>query len=399
MKNALPFALLGATLLLTACEDPSNVGVGLIGEEGGEPVVERVDLAAFDSTGGRDVTGNTALVLAGRVDDPLLGTLAATGYLDFSAVGAEDLAGFRDTTLASATLQLVPDYVYGDTTGTVTLELRSVAEEVGNAEAASASADTTLPAGELITSFSFPLTDTLVSVPLPAAWVAAKDTTLRSERATSVFHGFQIAPAPGDVGTVVGFDRSESRLRAIAGADTVFFGEGNNGVKAFSSLERTGEVALPPDRVLLQDGIGPRLRLDLDLETSDLLGNALNRAEIRLYPDTLALDGSATLHRPRPPVLLLYAVEEDGSEFLSAVGELRDEGYYAFSDASGSGGGTVQVSLRTVLQRDLLGDPFFDHFEIAVPSSFNTLNPLLFYGAGADETAPRAVLTLTESGA
>ena len=194
MKKAAPLALLLASLSVAACEDPSNVGVGLVGEGGGEPVVERVELAEFEDVEGTDVTGGTQLVLAGRVNDPLLGTLSATGHLDFDAVGGADVAGFRDTTLASATLQLVPNYAYGDTTTEVTLQLSSVPDEFN---AAGATADTTLPAGEPIATFRFAPTDTLVSVPLPEAWIAANDTTLRSTRATSIFHGFQIAPAPG----------------------------------------------------------------------------------------------------------------------------------------------------------------------------------------------------------
>ena len=174
----------------------------------------------------------------------------------------------------------------------------------------------------------------------------------------------------------------------------MLFGEGNSGVKGLSSLARTGEPAVPDGRVLFQDGVGPRLRVGFDFDADSLVGNALNRAELRLYPDTLALDGSGSFVRPRPATLLLFGVDEDGGEVVSAVGELDEEGgYYVFGGAGGTG---VQFPLRVVLQRYLLGETPFDHFEIVVPSGVNTLSPLLFYGPGTGETAPQLELVLTE---
>lgn len=386
MKPVPLFALAGALLLLTACEDPSNVGLGLVGEGGGEPVVQRVDVSPFEAVAAaRDVTGNRQRLLAGRVADPLLGTISATGYFDFTALDGDDVGGFRDTTLVSATLQLTPDYVYGDTTSPVTFTLRSVPEEL---DAADAPADTTLPEGDVITSFSFVPTDSLVSVPLPASWIAENDTTLRSEQVTSVFHGFELAPASGTDGAVVGFNQAGSRLQAVAGADTVSFGAaGNNtGVKSITNLARAGEPALPADRVLLQDGLGPRVRLSLDLSEADLLGEALNRVALHLYPDTLALDGSSGFYRPRPPALALYGVLEDGTEAEVATAVLDEAGRYAFSSND----------LRAILQGALLGEETFDHYEIVVPSVVNTISPVLFYGPGSGETAPQMQLVVTE---
>ena len=316
MKHVSLPAFFSALLLFTctACEDPSNVGVGLVGE-GGEPVLETIDVTEFDTTAERDVTGNTQRLLAGTVADPLLGTITATGFLDVLTTAGDDVTGFRDSALVSATLQLVPDYVYGDTTREVTLTLFDVPEEVN---ATSAFADTTLAAGAAITTFSFLPTDTLVTIPLPGTWIAANDTTLRSTSLTSVFHGFQLAAAPGSNSAVVGFDRSESLLEAVAGTDTVFFGQTTTssvGFKSLTSISREGEPALAVEREVLQDGIGPGVRLDFDVSTTDLLGEALNRAEIVVYTDASTLEQNAPAGFARPPLDLveLVGVNEEGN--------------------------------------------------------------------------------------
>ena len=397
MKHPFLPAFFGALFLLVcaACEDPSNVGVGLVGE-GGEPVLERADAVRLDTTAKRDVTGNTQRLLAGTVADPLLGTIAAEGFLDVLTISGDDVAGFRDTMLTSATLQLVPDYVYGDTTQEVAFTLFSIPEEFN---ATSAFADTTITAGEAITTFRFLPTDSLVTVPLPETWIAEYDTTLRSTSLTSVFHGFKLAAAPGSGNAVVGFDRSETVLEAIAGADTVLFGQtsGNTvGFKSLTSLSREAEAALILDRAVLQDGVGPGVRLDFDLDT--FVGEALNRAEIHVYADMQALQQNTPAGFARTPIetVELIGVDEDGnvpslpdgSPVLSIFAEADEEGRLRFSSNV----------LRVLIQEKLLErEGEIDHFELRAPPALTTISPLLFYPVGSGETAPQVQLTLTNT--
>ena len=401
MKHPFLPALLGALFLLTcaACEDPSNVGLGLIGE-GGEPVLERVDATRLDTTARRDVTGNTQRLLAGTVADPLLGTITAEGFLDVLNVSGDNVASFRDTMLTSATLQLVPDYVYGDTTREVTLTLFEMPEEFN---ATSAFGDTTLTAGEAITTFSFRPTDSLVTVPLPETWIAENDTTLRSTSVASGFHGFKLASVPGSGSAVVGFDRSETVLEAIAGADTVFFGQssGNTvGFKSLTSLSREGEPTLLTDRTVLQDGVGPGVRLDFrdNLEDSDLLGEALNRAEVVVYADLLTLQQNTPAGFVRPPIepVELVGVDEDGnvprlpdgSPLLSILAEIDEEGRLRFSSNV----------LRVLIQEVLLGrDNDIDHFELQAPPALTSISPLFLFPVGSGDTTPQVQLTIANA--
>ena len=399
MKHPFLPALLGALFLFTcaACEDPSNVGVGLIGE-GGEPVLERVDAARLDTTAKRDVTGNTQRLLAGTVADPLLGTITAEGFLDMLNVSGDNITSFRDTMVTSATLRLVPDYAYGDTTRQVALTLFSMPEEF---DATSALADTTLMAGVAITTFSFLPTDSLVTVPLPETWIAENDTTLRSTSVASGFHGFKLAAVPGSGNAVVGFDRSETVLEAIAGADTVFFGQSSgttSGFKSLTTLSREGEPVLPSDRAVLQDGVGPGVRLDLDLTDTAFLGEALNRAEVVVYADLFMLQQSAPAGFVRPPIepVELVGVDEDGnvpslsdgSPLLSIFAELDEEGRLRFSSNV----------LRVLMQEVLLErDSDIDHFELRAPPALTSISPLFLYPVGSGETAPQVQLTIANT--
>ncbi len=111
-------------LLATGCDDPSAVGIGLIDEEG-LPVTVRLPADSVLTASQKDRTGNTARVLAGRVADPLVGTLSATGYVDFVMSGT----ALVDTTIVGVRLELPRDYVYGDTLGSVTLALHDMTED------------------------------------------------------------------------------------------------------------------------------------------------------------------------------------------------------------------------------------------------------------------------------
>ncbi|MFQ5572124.1 MAG: hypothetical protein ACE5G0_20800, partial [Rhodothermales bacterium] len=192
-----PLLLFGFLLLsFAACDDPSGVGVGLI-EEGGEPVVRALSPTFFDETPMNDITGQNILsgvgsrVLTGQVNDPMFGDITATGYVDF--LSTFDTTG--SPTILGAALRLIPNYAYGDTTNAVTLNLTDLIE-IWSPDGARA--DTTLPTGSFVTSFSFTPSDTLVDVPLPEPWVTDRDTTLSSAFFAENFHGFALETVSGN---------------------------------------------------------------------------------------------------------------------------------------------------------------------------------------------------------
>lgn len=300
--------LLAGVLLLSACDDPSNVGLGLVGGEGGEPELVRLPAAPFTVTESvREIGGATTLVLAGRVADPLLGTQQATAYVDFgdpARFGQGDLTRFRSSTVREVYLQMPRRYLYGDTTSAVAYALRSLTGEFNQIGTRT---DTTITPGAQITSFTYALPDSLVRVPLPSTWVAANDTTLRSSVFPASFNGFQIAATSGNA--IVGFTPGTIRMFAVSAQDTVVY----TANKTVTTTERLSAPALPPDYVLVQDGYPHARRVELSIGQIGVSPPGLSRLALELEVDTtLIRQAPPNFVRPRLSTLEFIGFDDEG---------------------------------------------------------------------------------------
>lgn len=387
MRCSLSWLAFGAcVLLLTACEDPSNVGLGLVGEEVDAPDIIMVTPSRFDTVATSDVTGNVSRVLAGRVEDALAGTVEATGYVDFlSTTSASD--AFREGPVTAATLLLQPDYVYGDSLATLTLMLRNLVTEW---DAQDATADTTLEAAGEVTTATFRPVDSLVTVPLPAAWVEARDTTLRGTTFGTSFPGFELTATGGNA--VAGFARTGSGLQVVSGGDTLRFPI----VETLTHLEQTSPPTFEqPERVVLKDGLG--LDVQLDVALGDLLDtfDVINRSRLQVTIDTVLLRSNAAsgFVRPLPPIVQLLVVDEAGASFfLDADGNPQPAAETTPSD------GVLTFdspALRQVFELLAAGETDgLDHFRLRIPTASNSVSIAPLYDLATDD-GPEVVLTVT----
>lgn len=370
-----PLALAALLLGLTACEDPSNVGIGLIGETGGTPETLRLDPTTFAPVPARDVTGNQGRVLAGRVADPLLGTLSANAYLDVTSRSKS----FGTAAIDAASLRLRRSYLYGDSTATLTLVVRSMP---ASWDASLAQSDTTLQPGAEVARYTIAPTDTVFNLPLPTAWISTYGPILRDTSFVNAFHGFELSVSSG--GAVVGFDAAKSQLRTVTGADTITFAFG----KTLTTIRRAGTPTLPPGTVLLQDGTGPELEVDLDLAAAGLGPVAVNRARLRLTADTLTLEQGTPpgFVRPRLNAFQLVGETATGGEVLLSTNVFVDaDGHVDFASND----------LRRLLQERALGTSSIRRLFVRVPPALVSVNPILFYDTTRTERAPAYFLTLT----
>lgn len=368
-RHLLP--ILGGLLMLASCDTTSsNVGIGLV-EQGAEPVVRELTPTVFEQIPFNDVTGAQPRVLAGKVIDPTVGTITTSGYIDFT--GSFDST---DTSpLSSVTLRLALDYVYGDTMAPVTLNLHEITEDW---ESLGRKADTTVTVGNMITTLTFAPTDSLVIVALPETWIADNDTTLRSRLFGTSFHGFALEAVSGEA--VVGFNFVESDLRLITEADTFDFAL----TRTISGIRREGEPILPEGRLLLQDGAGPSITFNFDLEGFD--DTPLNGVILRIFADTASVQAAApNFVRPFLQTVQIVQITEAEDAFLIAEATLSDDGDYRFSDPR----------LSALFQQKFFGVDLFDHLELRVPVLNNTINFMLLYDAASGEMAPEALLTLS----
>ena len=383
-------ALLAFALLLAACEDPSDAGLVLVGEEGGAPETRVLPLrnavSVQDDTL-RSVTGNADRLLAGNVQDDLVGRISTTGYLD---VGLTDTDQRGDAAAVSAAvLELSRDYVYGDTLAPVTLTLRDMPEEWTPTD--QFTADTTLNTGAAITQFTFAPTDTLVSVELPPAWVQANTSTLLDTDTSfaNAFHGFALEGTAGNA--TPGFTAAGSALLVVTGEDTTRFGT----TKTFTHVGVDRTQATDPrgeERLLLQNGTGLAVRFTLRRDSLLALLKAptasINRALLRFTADLDLSESAGSFARPAPQTVRLYGADEGQSSFAPIAEFTLSDGQLELND-------TDAEVLRRLIQNGIRGSSVPNLYRLQIPGG-NTLDALFFYNADASaERAPQLSLTYT----
>lgn len=391
----------------TACEDPSSVGLGLVGDDA-TPRTDTLTVDALSPLNQASVTGNTNQILVGTVDDPALGLMEAQGYINFAR--SEDDLTSPTAPVDSVFLEFEPGYVYGDTTATLTLELFDIqTDEQWSAQGARS--DTSLTTGDLITSTTFSAADTLVTVRLPASWIAANEDVLITapEEFNEAFRGFKLTARRDAAGAIIGAGQQGLRLAIFSQAQRT----DATPQSPITSLERRGGGTLPADRVLVQDGFAPSEDLNvpngafftIDFSVASLPETALNGADLRLFADTTVFDATPPgFVRPRPDNLRLVAVDGDGDVvFEDEQGQVTvfeaqvfftEDGQLRFRDPATNSA----RSLRRYVQEarlDALPDAVAG-LELRFPTNQNTINPVVLRGPMApSDVLPRLYVTFT----
>ncbi len=386
--SALVQATAGLALLaLSACQDPSTVGLGLIDDDASNPNVRvlaatSVDTVGFDlvTSGLADLaTPTQARVLVGSVLDALYGDATATAYVD--AIAPTLPSGFGDRPVTRVTLELRRDYVYGDTTTALPVELRQV---TATWSPTGLPADTTLATGELLTTTTMTASDTLAVFTLPATWVAANDSLFTSTAFASSFEGFELrTPTVPGAGAVVGFNvaaASGSVLRVATARDTVSFRLS----EVFSRVTRGAAGLAPMGRRLLRAGVGEGLRFVFDY--TGVLQLPLAQAVFRLPIDRTLAGPTGAFVRPLASEVALFVRPRTGDPLF--VTTVRTVG-------TGDARTVSNSSLTSLVQSLLLDAASYRDFQVRFPTTPVSLDvlPLVIDGA-TPATQPRLSLTV-----
>lgn len=401
-------------LLFTGCDDPSAVGLDVGDDEleGGVPASSQAaatNLATFTEA---PATANVNVnldwrVLAGSVDDPLTGRIAAEGYVDVRSTQLTDGILNAAPSELTAALVLERELVHGDTTQAVTYDLFDLAEE---ADITGATADESFladPNPIAGSPFSYtPEEDTLAVFELPQSWVdehadVLRDTTDGGDVFESNFNGFKLVATSGNA--VVGFDPGSSFLRlsgpsdeADTERDTVSFLVN----RSFSHIERQSPPSVPPsDRLVLVDGLGIGLTFDVDFEGAplDTLKNAsVNRAELIVPVDTLGLQENLPPNFARPYENVRFRITANTTSNVPSCqfipGVVPVEGSDDDDDAPllcevavllGAAPGSAFVpngTAQPLMQQSLLRGSLYDNYRVHIatnppsPQNFTGLN-------------------------
>lgn len=361
--------LLFSLLVLAACTDPtSDVGLNLLGESGSLHT-QTLTATSFSPSSLVDITGAAPRVLVGGADDPLTGQVEASGFLDF----AGEFSGAPSDAISAVQLRLVRDYDFGDTTGVLQFSLHQVLAEW---DQSGLKANTALTIGPEIINVNVATRDSLIMIDLPASWIDANENLLRSDNFGSEFYGFAFIDNGSE--QVVGFNSTSTTLVATSTAGPTTFTVSST----YTKFDRKTEPAAPDEFVLFQDGTGPAIALDFDLEFyfSD---RSINGAVLTFSADTIASQHTPpNFVRPLLHRLQLVAVTSDQEAPAILVGEadLTGEGKYRFS------GQDLSVFFQSVF----LGTLEYDYLELRAPVINNGLNTVLLYGINAGNLSPRA---------
>ncbi len=381
-----------AVLLLSACEDPSNVGLGVIGESGGDPVRMELPPTAQRSEFEPTVTSNVrsslgytigaARILTGSVVDPVFGTVVTKAYIDVARTSSGS-TDYESGALTSVELILAPNYVYGDTMATTEL----VISEMGfDWPATNLPADTSLTVGAEIVRVEFPYPDSTITIAFPDDWILAHAADLLSVDIADRLDGFELSTT--DPSAVVGFNASSALFRI-----TTSTGVGDLIVsKIFTHVERTGDGAIPAGRAVLQDGTGQGLGFDFNFAADSIQGSAISRVVIELMIDQETL-GDTPEHfvRPAPAQFDFLGIREDGTTQLLRSAVAGSESIRFVSTTAATGERTI---LRTV-QRASAGNPDYVTYRVVISETQAAVNPILVFDSSADSDNPKAILTLT----
>lgn len=376
------------------CEDPSNVGLGLIGESGGDPV--RMHLPSFErpydyepslTSNVRTSLGYSAgavRVLAGTVNDPLFGTIAAKGYIDVTLSSSQS-SDYRNGTITSVQLELQPNYVYGDSVATTSVVISEMQEAWPSTAMTS---DTTLPAGVEITRVDFSYAnDTSLVVDFPEEWFSSRSAVLLSANILDEFHGFELSTT--DPAAVVGFDATSGIVHIVTTtgtADLVIS-------KIFTHLDRSGDGNIPDGRAAIQDGIGQNLSFSFDFQADSIQGAGISRAVIELTVDQASMDDvPENFYRPAPTQYDFLGVREDGSVALLRSAVLGADNTIRFVSSSAAAG---ESTIVRIIQQAAAGNTEFTEYRTRIGEVQAAINSVLVFAPGSDQRAPHAIVTAT----
>lgn len=390
--SSLRHLFFAASLLfaVSACSETGGVGLDLIEEEGGDPVrvtliptetaLEPVEKVTGAVRGSAAFSGLVSTVMLGKVDDPLVGSRAATGYIDFRRNLVPTT--FPSDTVIGVQLRFVRSYSYGDTSGVYTFALSEMQEAWDPANRVSSN---DLNPGREVMTFSMRASDSLVTVELPEPWVAERRSVMNSTGFDSLFHGFRIAPL--DARSVFGFSATTSVLRIGAKADTVdMISE-----RIFTHIQVNSRPVSPEGVLPLLDGMGEAIRTEIDFSSANLPGGTLSRLTFTI-PAAMDLPGSSpgtSFVRPPLQQLNLYGVRSDGTSDLISTTVSDTTGTFEFIGVSAA----TETTLLRVAQKFLLGTTPYDHFRLQAPTTVHTMNST-FVRTDQDGSGMRIVLTL-----
>lgn len=387
---------------LSACESPGSVGGDLT-----DPTADVVrdtlmldDLSSIDAT---SYSGELNFFSSGRYDDPIFGSLSATGY--FKPV----LPSENDTVKADAEmlmrLRFDPDQIYGDSLKSQRFDLYEI-DQFWRDRAVKVGDELALKS-ERLGEFTVSQEDSLVInlSEIASEWVDryrsygqdSKDDSNGNVDSTYAYESHGLAMVGQDDGKIIPIYRdSTSFIIQHPEADTFAVGL----ARSAYHLSRNGSTTIPQDALPLHSTYESVLTFDkLGISEMDINSSGLSRVELVLHEsseveESLTEEPSSVKRAKGRTVFLHLANPEQLPENIDPGAPLntptRLQGVYIPED------GTYRFDITTLAENIIRnGFPEEREFFVTLPND-GAIKSTLIMGSGdqvSDSVKPKIIIT------
>jgi hypothetical protein len=354
--KSLPMALL-AVLILSACEDPKEIGGNLIETQLSTTYVDTFTVNLSTVLLDSNETANSNTLLVGAFDDPYFGKVNGATYFEMAVADTNQLVDGeinREYVFDSVRFEATYNYFYGDTNRLVTLRIHELTDTLAASVTPFSNSATPKVSGA-VAEFRFRPRPTLLAKPTTgtdtnlvrqfgtlALKLDQSSRTLgskfiaftRNRKSFGNYHGLALTSIINDNSVMLGFNPASANIvsyyrykskvgNVVTGRDTILSGNYKIGLRFIDrlnqvNLQKTGvltQLRKPGDLIqsknangdaFLHPITGMALKIDLPYITEFRKKGgqfAINRAELILEPKA----NTVTDLTPPPPSVGVYS--------------------------------------------------------------------------------------------
>ena len=390
-----------STIWISGCKDSNVVGGNLV-QPSAAVQIDTIPLSNLTTARVPAYTGDLTSFSAGKYNDPLFGTVTATGLLQPVLANSGSLDTLTDDSKLS--LRLYIKSVYGDTTSSESFDLVEASNPWRGREWMASDnppISSTVVASFTVGNINSLTPDTLgevdsVDVALSQSWVkkyrqAYYNSGNRDSAYTYNMPGFVIVPK--SEGKILAFDPANSHLEIKTPKDTASFvihdwaysinrtnvsADTTNDLTAYSTFESVPkfDIKLNSNNALSINGV-------------DLGTRAISRVQMILYADSVKMKNTLPTNNIRPRVrsLQLYYLHKNNIEFEILNGPLSG------GIITETGPGIYTVDLTNRINNILAGVENTGSYYLLPQSHSGTIYSLLLDGSADSLRTPKLIIT------
>ncbi|NGP87527.1 hypothetical protein G3569_04105 [Aliifodinibius halophilus] len=336
---------------LSGCENPGSLDRN-IGDNRAEVVVDTLAIGDVSTHSFNFYSGGFQFISAGEFEDPLLGTLKATGLIKPALPSGSEDTLTNDSEMMLR-FKLDGGMAYGDSLAEQRFDVYEI-DEVWRTESIKLQDDIVLDTeGGPLTSFPIGSTDSL-DVPLPGEWVEKYRAFADTADADSVYarSAFGLALVPSNSKKIIAPNVVNTKFVIQNPVEEDTFAVGLN---EWAYLLERNEKSLPSGLAAWHSTKEQILSFDFDFSSLDVEGTDISRAELVFYQDTELMDQSlesqsSGVKRPKAKVAQLHLVDPDQLPANIAPGDPLANGFYSTDDDA------FHFEVTPQVQRILAGD-------------------------------------------